>query len=37
VKRACGYDVVTPYFGRENLYMPTVGAPAAGIEEVLDF
>ena len=25
VKRVSGYDVVTPYFGRENLFMPTVG------------
>ena len=37
VKRVCGYDVVTPYFGRENLYMPTVGRARRGIEEVLDF
>jgi pyruvate dehydrogenase E1 component beta subunit len=37
VKRITGYDVVTPYFGRENLYIPTVGRVRRGIEEVLDF
>jgi pyruvate dehydrogenase E1 component beta subunit len=36
-KRITGYDVVTPYFGRENLYIPTVGRTRRGIEEALDF
>lgn len=37
VKRVSGYDVVTPYFGRENLYIPSADRVRAGIEEVLDF
>ncbi|MBU0741500.1 alpha-ketoacid dehydrogenase subunit beta [bacterium] len=37
VKRITGYDVVTPYFSRELLYMPTVGRVRRGIEEALDF
>lgn len=37
VKRLTGYDVVTPYFGREKNYIPTAGRVARGIEETLDF
>jgi pyruvate dehydrogenase E1 component beta subunit len=37
VKRITGYDVVTPYFGRENYYLPSVGRIGRGIEETLDF
>ncbi len=37
VKRLTGYDVVTPYFGREKSYIPTVGRIVRGIEETLDF
>ncbi len=37
VRRITGYDVATPYFGRERLYMPTEGRVRRGIEQVLDF
>jgi pyruvate dehydrogenase E1 component beta subunit len=37
VKRVTGYDVVTPYFGREMMYIPTPSRIAMGIEETLDF
>lgn len=37
VKRLTGYDVVTPYFGREKNYIPSAGRVARGIEETLDF
>jgi len=37
VKRLTGYDVVTPYFGREKSYLPTVSKVVRGIEETLDF
>jgi len=37
VKRLTGYDVVTPYFGREKAYIPTAGRIARGIRETLDF
>jgi len=37
VKRLTGYDVVTPYFGREKSYIPTAPRVARGIEETLDF
>jgi pyruvate dehydrogenase E1 component beta subunit len=37
VKRVTGYDVVTPYFGRELNYIPSVGRARRGIEEALDF
>jgi len=37
VKRLTGYDVVTPYFGREKSYIPTLGQIRRGIEETLDF
>ena len=37
VHRITGYDVVTPYFGREKSYLPTAGKVVRGIEETLDF
>ena len=37
VKRITGYDVVTPYFGREEFYMPAAKHVRRGIEQVLDF
>jgi len=37
VKRVTGYDVVTPYFGRENLYIPGVEQIADAIRQTLDF
>ncbi len=37
VKRLTGYDVVTPYFGREKSYIPDAARVARGIEETLDF
>jgi pyruvate dehydrogenase E1 component beta subunit len=37
VKRVTGYDVVTPYFGRELNYIPTEQRVMAAIEETLDF
>ena len=37
VKRVTHYDVVTPYFGRELMFIPDVGRIARGIEETLDF
>ncbi|PID79169.1 alpha-ketoacid dehydrogenase subunit beta, partial [bacterium DOLZORAL124_64_63] len=37
VKRLTGYDVVTPYFGREKSYIPTAPRVVRGIEETLDF
>jgi pyruvate dehydrogenase E1 component beta subunit len=37
VKRITGYDVVTPYFGREMDYLPSVERITKGIEETLDF
>ena len=37
VKRLTGFDVVTPYFGREKSYIPTAGRIRRGIEETLDF
>ena len=37
VKRVTGFDVVTPYFGREEHYLPSVGLIRAGMEETLDF
>lgn len=37
VKRITGYDVVTPYFGREKAYIPTVGRIKRGLMETLDF
>jgi 2-oxoisovalerate dehydrogenase E1 component len=37
VKRVTSYDVCTPYFGRELLYIPDVRRIVLGIEETLDF
>jgi pyruvate dehydrogenase E1 component beta subunit len=37
VKRLTGYDVVTPYFGREKNYIPPVGRIVRGLRETLDF
>lgn len=37
VKRITGYDVVTPYFGREMDYIPSAERILKGIEETLDF
>jgi pyruvate dehydrogenase E1 component beta subunit len=37
VKRLTGYDVVTPYFGREQSYIPTANRVTRGILETLDF
>ena len=36
VKRVTGYDVVTPYFGREQGYIPSQGRIRRAIEETLD-
>jgi pyruvate dehydrogenase E1 component beta subunit len=37
VRRVSGYDVVTPYFGREMMYVPGVTRIQREIEETLDF
>ena len=37
VRRVTGYDVATPYFGREAAYIPTNGRIRRAIEETLDF
>jgi pyruvate dehydrogenase E1 component beta subunit len=37
VARLTGYDVVTPYFGREKSYIPTAPRVARAIEETLEF
>jgi len=37
VQRVTGYDVITPYFGREMDYIPTPERIARAIEETLDF
>jgi len=37
VKRVTGFDVVTPYFGREQHYLPDADRIAAAIGETLDF
>ncbi|UCG14307.1 MAG: alpha-ketoacid dehydrogenase subunit beta [Deltaproteobacteria bacterium] len=37
VKRVTNYDVVTPYFGRELMYIPDVERISGAIEETLDF
>ncbi|MGD9549326.1 MAG: alpha-ketoacid dehydrogenase subunit beta [Candidatus Krumholzibacteriia bacterium] len=37
IKRLTGYDVVTPYFGREKNYIPSAARVARGIIETLDF
>lgn len=37
VIRITAYDIVTPYFGRENLYIPSVGRVKRAIVETLNF
>ena len=37
VKRLTGFDVVTPYFGREKAYIPPVPRIVHGLRETLDF
>lgn len=37
VKRVTHYDVVTPYFGREMMYIPDAERISRAIEETLDF
>jgi len=37
VKRLTGYDVVTPYFGREKSYIPPVSRIVGGLRETLAF
>lgn len=37
VERLTGYDVVTPYFGREKNYLPTAPRVARAIAKTLDF
>lgn len=37
VERVTGYDVVTPYFGREMLYLPSPERIQRSIERALDF
>jgi pyruvate dehydrogenase E1 component beta subunit len=37
VKRVSGYDVVSPYFGREHFFIPTQQRIERAIEETLDF
>jgi pyruvate dehydrogenase E1 component beta subunit len=37
VRRVTGYDVMTPYFGRESAYIPTKGRIARAINETMDF
>jgi pyruvate dehydrogenase E1 component beta subunit len=37
VKRLTGYDVVTPYFGREKSYIPPMARIAKGLRDTLEF
>jgi pyruvate dehydrogenase E1 component beta subunit len=37
VARLTGYDVVTPYFGREKSYLPNTGRVVRALEETLEF
>ncbi len=37
VKRVTGYDVVTPYFGRENMFLPNPDTIMQAIDETIDF
>jgi pyruvate dehydrogenase E1 component beta subunit len=37
VRRVSSYDVVTPYFGREMAFIPSVGRIRRAIEETIDF
>jgi pyruvate dehydrogenase E1 component beta subunit len=35
VRRVGGYDVITPYFGRENAYLPDVAQITRAVESTL--
>lgn len=37
VRRVTGYDLTTPYFGRESAYMPSAAVIRRAIEETIDF
>jgi pyruvate dehydrogenase E1 component beta subunit len=37
VRRVTGYDVVTPYFGRENMYLPSSEGIQQAIDETIAF
>lgn len=37
VKRVTQFDVITPYFGRENMFLPNPKQIEAALEETLDF
>jgi len=37
VQRVTGFDVVTPYFGRESMYMPTPERVQQAIQDTIDF
>ena len=37
VKRVANYDVATPYFGREMMYMPSKEKVVSAINETLDY
>lgn len=37
VARVTGYDVVTPYFGRENLFIPSPSRIGRALQETLDW
>ena len=37
VRRISGYDITTPYFGRENYYLPNPQRIGRAIEETIDF
>ena len=37
VNRVTGYDVVTPYFGRENMYLPNPESIQKAIDQTIDF
>lgn len=37
IRRVGGWDVITPYFGRENMYLPEASYIAKEIEETLKF
>ena len=37
VRRVTGYDVMTPYFGRETAYLPSAPRIRRAIEETIDF
>jgi pyruvate dehydrogenase E1 component beta subunit len=37
VRRVTGYDLTTPYFGRESAYIPSAAVIRRAIEETMDF